>query len=78
MRFLTYIIFLKLSCVVLKDENTIVERFLIKLKTKISINMQSNVVFKMNSKEYPTCYVGQTRGYLKNRLNGHERDAKKS
>lgn len=45
-----------------------------KLKDKDDTLLQSNVIYKINCKGCDSCYIGQTKQYLKNRVYQHKYD----
>ena len=49
-----------------------------KLKSKIPNELQSNVIYKIDCNNCDKTYIGQTRNYLRDRLNSHKRSIQKS
>ncbi|BET02188.1 Hypothetical protein NTJ_15005 [Nesidiocoris tenuis] len=61
--------------VVFKYANKI-SRLHTRLKAADPIQLQSGVVYRVNCKDCPTCYVGHTISYLKVRMARHSRDCR--
>ena len=53
------------------------KQFYGKVKDKVPEHLRTNVVYKVNCKDCPKVYVGQTSQYLKTRLSQHQRNIDK-